>query len=197
MERRTAMATKGFSMMAFWCAAVVMLGSPSDASAHHTYFTFSQAVQIPGNVTLPSGRYEFRIIQTTSTRRLIEVRDGNTEKLHATVFVVPAEHSGPSEKSQIRLTEARENEVPAVLFWWDGGGRRGYEFVYPREQALRLSRATRTSIAMSTLPMSTTAAELRSARVMRAEVGSEAVATTGTVPADVLGEVASHAERRR
>jgi hypothetical protein len=190
-EEGQIMATTRFLTRALWCAAVVVLGVPSDASAHHTYFTFTHAVEIPGNVTLPPGRYEFRIIQTTTTRRLVEVRDANTQKVYATVLAVPAEHSGPSEKSQIRFAEVRDSQTPAVLFWWDGGRRRGHEFVYPSEQALRLSRATRMSLAVSASPMSTRA-ELRPARVMRTDASTEPVATTGTAPADVVGEVAPH-----
>lgn len=190
------MATKTSLMMSLWCAAVVVLGAPNDASAHHTYFTFTHAVEIPGDVTLPPGRYEFRIIQTTTTRRLVEVRDANTQKVYATVLAVPAEHSGPSDKWQIRFAEVRDSQTPAVLFWWDGGRRLGHEFVYPREQALRLSRATRISLAMSTSPMST-AAQLRSARVIRTEANTEPVATTGTAPADVLGDPGPHPERGR
>lgn len=190
------MATKRSLMMALCCAAVLVLGWPSDASAHHAYFTFSHSVEIPGDVTLPPGIYEFRIIQRTTTRRLVEVRDANTQKVFATLLSVPAEHSGPSDKWQIRFAQVRDNQTPAVLFWWDGGRRRGHEFVYPREQARRLSRATRMSIAMSTSPMST-GAELRSARVMRIEANNEPVATTGTAPADVLGEPGRHQEREQ
>jgi len=177
-------------------AAVLLLGSPGDVSAHHTYFTFTHPVEIPGNVTLPAGRYEFRIIQTTTTRRLVEVRDASTEKVYATVLTVPAEHSGRSENWQIRFAEVHENQTPVLLFWWDGGRRLGHEFVYPREQALRLSRASRASIAMRTSPMST-AADLRSARVMRTDASNEPVATTGTALADVLGEAGSHPARQR
>jgi hypothetical protein len=190
------MATRRFLAIALCCAAVLVLGGARDASAHHTYFTFTHPVEIPGNVTLPPGIYEFRTIQTTTTRRLVEVRDASTQKVYATLLAVPAEHSGRSESSQLRFAEVRDTQTPAVLFWWDGGRRLGHEFVYPREQALRLSRTARTSLAMSASPMSTTA-ELRSARVMRTEANHEPVATSGTAPADVRGEVGPHQESRR
>jgi len=185
------MATKRCVMMALGGAAVLVIGWSSTASAHHTYFTFSHPVEIPGDVTLPPGIYEFRVIQRTTPRRLVEVRDASTQKVFATLLVVPAEHSGPSDKWQIRFAQVRDNQTPAVLFWWDGDTRLGHEFVYPREQALRLARTTRLSIAMSTSPMST-GAELRSARVIRTEASTEPVATTGTGPADVLGEPGPH-----
>jgi hypothetical protein len=112
------------------------------------------------------------------------------------LLAVPAEHSGRSENSQLRFMEVRDGQTPAVLFWWDGGRRLGNEFVYPSDQALRLSRAARTSLATTTSPMSTTA-ELRSARVMRTQANHEPVATSGTAPADVRGEVGPHQESRR
>jgi mRNA-degrading endonuclease toxin of MazEF toxin-antitoxin module len=176
--------------------AVLVLGGAGDASAHHTYFTFTHPVEIPGNVTLPPGTYEFRTIQTTTTRRLVEVRDASTEKVYATLLAVPAEHSGRSENSQLSIRGGSRHSDAGGVVLVDGGRRVGHEFVYPREQTLRLSRTARTSLAMSASPMSTTT-ELRSARVMRTEVNHEPVATSGTAPADVRGEVGPHQESRR
>lgn len=175
-----------------WATALTLMLA-SDALAHHTYFTFTQPVEVPGDVTLPPGRYEFRVVELLRDRRVVEVWDAKGQMLHATFLSMPAEHAGSLPEAKIRFVEGGEKQKMAVMFWWEGGGRTGLEPVYPKQQAARLSEKARTSIATSDSPL-VTMRQMRTAQVSRADAGAQPAATSGTQPTDLAGEAGTHAD---
>jgi hypothetical protein len=179
-------------LTALCCAAAITSLSSVRVSAHHSFFTFTHAVEVPGNVILPPGRYEFRVIQQGDDRRLVEIRDTRTNHWFATLLAVRAEQAGPSARSQVRFLD-RANQIAALLFWWDDDSPTGFEFVYPSAQAGRLARASGASLATTAGPM-LTPAELRSARVIRVDPPLEPVGTSGAQTAlpDVAAEAGRH-----
>lgn len=185
------MAMRTLLLRAMCCVVLLEIG-PSEAVAHHVYFTFTQSVEVPGSVTLPAGRYEFRTVESTADRRVIEVRDASG-KVHATILSVPAAQSASGRKAQVRLIEVSQFKPPAMLSWWDGDGV-GYEVVYPQGQATRIGIASQTSVAMSLSPIST-AAELKSAKVTRWKPLSVSTGTSASTPTDITGEIGSHGAR--
>jgi len=58
---------------------------PSDK---RTYFTFSGPVALPG-VTLPAGRYVFRIVDDTTTRKVIQVLSDDEKKPYTMSNTIP------------------------------------------------------------------------------------------------------------
>jgi hypothetical protein len=127
-----------------------------------TYFTFSGPVAVPG-VTLPGGRYLFRVVDT-SGRNVIQVLSDDGRMSYAMFFGFRAERSDVPTQPEIRFMETAVDAPAAVDTWWYPGQRAGYEFVYPKDQARRLARgsgrAILTTAAETTTPPETGAAEL-------------------------------------
>jgi hypothetical protein len=121
--------------------AVLAVLSSTPASAqtfdNTTHFTFSQPVALPG-VTLPPGKYTFRIVDTTSSRRIVQVLDA-ARKPVAMLMSIP-ELSGvvPGEPA-VRFTETRAGVPYAVDAWWYPGNTIGRRFIYPKEQRARMA----------------------------------------------------------
>jgi hypothetical protein len=132
--------------------AVLAAGMSTSAYAqaidNATYFTFSQPVTLPG-VTLPAGKYVFRILDTTGSRRIIQVTDP-AGRHYGTMMSMPIQSDHVPSKPEVHFIEGMEGTVPALRAWWYPGSSTGYEFVYPREQAMRLAERARTPAVTTT-----------------------------------------------
>jgi LPXTG-motif cell wall-anchored protein len=180
--------------------AVLTLGIGGTAHAQtedqRTYFTFSAPVQLPG-VTLPAGRYLFRLADPTTGRKVISVLSGDGKTPLAMLHTIPNRMAEAPRDAEIRFMETPANMAPAIKTYWYPGKSIGYEFIYPRQQALELARA-------SSQPVLTTNTETREfetadlSRVTGAGVPAPVIVEEAPAPVVVTGraqqgEVASSA----
>jgi len=125
--------------------AVLTLGIGSAAQAqpadNRTYFTFSSPVTLPG-VTLPAGKYIFRIADENSGRRVVAIQSGDGKKQLAMLLTIPNQAPKAPSDPEIRFMETSSKIPPPVKTWWYPGKSIGYEFIYPRAQALQLAKVT-------------------------------------------------------
>jgi hypothetical protein len=105
---------------------------------HRTHFTFSQPITLPG-LTLPAGTYTFRVADHTA--KVVQVLNGNGTESYAMLMSIPAYRQDVAMKPEISFMETAADKPAAVQTWWREGTRLGYEFIYPREQVARLTRA--------------------------------------------------------
>jgi hypothetical protein len=106
-----------------------------------TYLTFSGAVELPG-VTLQPGTYLFRLADSTSNRHIVRVFNQDESQIHATILAVPAERLEVTGENVVTFRETAEGGTPAVQYWYYPGDRIGHEFVYPKDQAMRIAQRT-------------------------------------------------------
>jgi hypothetical protein len=135
-----------------------------------TFFTFTGPVAIPG-VTLPAGKYLFRIVDSSS-RNVVQVlsEDGTTP--YAMFFAIPAERLDPADDPEIRFMETATGMPTAVKTWWYPGQRTGYEFLYPKRQARLLARGAGYPV-LTTEPETATPPETRTAELARISPSGE------------------------
>jgi hypothetical protein len=132
------------TLISVWMAAVFgVMVAPASAqstlSDQPTFFTFSQPVSLPG-VTLPAGRYEFRLANSLSNRHIVQVFNGDGSRILATIFAIPAERLDTPNEPEIRFMETPSAMPPAIQTWWYPGVRIGHEFIYPKKQAQILAK---------------------------------------------------------
>jgi hypothetical protein len=118
-------------------------GQPLDA---RTEFTFNQPVELPG-VTLPPGTYIFRFVDGTTGRKVMQVQAKDaSSKTYGMFLTINAQRPQPSDDAELRFLETPAGQPAAVKTWWYPGNTIGREFIYPKSQALRLARATNTTV---------------------------------------------------
>lgn len=149
-------------------AGAVALGIATTVSARDewnqkTYLTFSDSVELPG-ATLPAGKYTFRLLDSPSARNVVQIFNEDETKLIATILAVSAERRDPSDETVVTFGERAANAPPAVQYWYYPGRTIGHEFVYPREQAVRIAKATNKDV-LATDAASTDAEALRQGHV--------------------------------
>ena len=130
-----------FSTLAF---VVSGIGGTAHAqtSDYRTYFTFTTPVTLPG-VTLPAGRYLFRLADPNSSRKVISVLSADGKTPLAMLHTIPNQLMKAPQDPEIRFMETAANMPPAIKTWWFPGKAIGYEFIYPRAQALLLAKGTK------------------------------------------------------
>jgi len=189
-------------LMVFAVLAVLVFGTGDSARAqssdYRTYFTFSTPVTLPG-VTLPAGRYLFRLADPDSSRKVISVLSEDGKRQLAMLHTIPNQLPKAPNDPEVRFLETAGGMPPPIKGWWYPGKSIGYEFIYPRAQALRLAK-------VASEPVLTTSAETKdvaTADLSRIDgSGVPAAVTVEEVPAPVQargraqqGEVAQAARR--
>jgi hypothetical protein len=136
MDKRILVSCGCSVLLLGWITLAIVSAQPVDK---RTFFTFSAPVAVPG-VTLPPGKYIFRIVDPTSGGKVVQVVSADGTKPYAMFFAIPAERLTPAEQPEIRFMETPEGVPPAIKTWWSPGETIGREFIYPKEQARQLAK---------------------------------------------------------
>jgi hypothetical protein len=110
-----------------------------------TFLTFSGPVQMPG-VTLPAGKYVFRLADT-ALHNVMQVLDGEEKDIIGQWFFIPRnrtneQFSAANGKPVVQFMEVPEGVTPPVKYYFYPTELTGKEFIYPKDQALRIAAAT-------------------------------------------------------
>ena len=122
---------------------IAMFASAAQAQTEDkkTYFTFSGPVAVPG-ATLPAGKYLFRIADSTTTRRVIQVMSSDQKKSYALLNTIPDTRREPAKDATVSFYETPKGTAAAVKSWWYPGESTGYQFIFPRRQAIQIAKDT-------------------------------------------------------
>jgi hypothetical protein len=141
--------------VALACMTAAMVTMTVEAGAQgprnqDTFFTFSQAVELP-KTTLPAGTYFFQLMDSDSNRHIVKVMSQDRKQLHATLMAIPYYSTDrPSDEPQVRFLETpAANGVAAsnaIKIWFYPGNSVGHEFIWPRDKAMQLAKATGQSV---------------------------------------------------
>ena len=115
------------------CAAVLSAAfiSPSRADTwdKKTIVTFGDAVEIPGQV-LPAGTYVFKLANSLSDRRIVQIWNEGENQLLATILAVPNYRLDSPDKPIFEFDERPGDSPMALHSWFFPGDNTGQEFVY-------------------------------------------------------------------
>jgi LPXTG-motif cell wall-anchored protein len=168
--------------------AALVLGAPAPTIAqtadYQTYFTFSGPVTLPG-VTLPAGKYLFRLADPSTSRKVINVLTADGKKSVAMLTSIPNRLNRAPKDPEVRFMETSGNTPPPIKTWWYPGNSTGYEFIYPRKQALELAKVVNEPV----LTTGKETKEFETADLARVAPSGEAAApvTENPAPAEATG----------
>jgi hypothetical protein len=178
MKRVTSMAT------ACAAAVILMLGisvGAQDFNIHEkTFLTFSNSVELPG-MTLPAGTYTFKLADTPS-RNVVQVLSQDEKQIHGQFLFIQAERPEVTGDTVITFRETREGTTPAIQYWYYPGEKIGKEFIYAKDQAMKISARTGATVMTEEGPVS--ANSTASSTDAQGQVTEWQRAQTTTEPAD-------------
>jgi len=187
MRREFAMVRKVLML-----ACALVLGSAGAVSKVHAqtgdlnlpvYFTFSQSVALP-RVTLPAWRYLFKLVDSNTTRSVVQVSSADGKRQIGFFSTVPVQRNQPPNDPEVRFLEAPANEPTAIATYWYPGRKLGWEFVYPRAQATRLAQSSKQSVLTTAGATDASADEMRTAPLARVNPTGDQ-SQVGNEPSDI------------
>jgi len=164
------LSTRVFCLACAVAVFVCLVAAPVSAQPldKRTLFTFSGPVTLPG-VTLPAGQYLFRLADPNSSSKAVQVLNADGTKPYGLFFTIHAERLEPASSPEVHFMETASGTPAAIRTWWYPGERRGYEFIFPKEQARRLAMGASQSV-LTTDAQTTTTEQTNTADLSR--VGS-------------------------
>lgn len=132
--------------VATFCLALVAVGASTSALADNwnkkTVVTFSQPVEVPGNVVLPAGTYVFELVDSWSDRHIVRIFNKDKTHVYATILAIPNWRLDVTDKTVMTFGERSVGSPEAIRSWFYPGANSGEEFVYPKRRAMELAKVT-------------------------------------------------------
>jgi hypothetical protein len=153
MKRVTIIATA--TVLALLVALTLNVAAQQPDTRDRTIMTFSSAVELPG-MRLEPGTYVFRLADTPS-RNVIQVLDQEEKEMLGQWLFVSAERPEVTGDTVVTFRETSAASTPAVQFWYYPGEKIGKEFIYPKDQALRIAQRTGATVLTDDGPVTATA----------------------------------------
>ena len=194
MKRVTAIATA--TVLALLVALTLTAAAQQPDTRDRTIMTFSSAVELPG-MRLEPGTYVFRLADSAS-RNVIQVLDQEEKNMLGQWLFVSAERPEVTGDTVVTFRETSAASTPAVQFWYYPGEKIGKEFVYPKDQAMRIAQRTGATVQTEEGPVSASGAQAsisadadKSAADADTSPAEVAVADSGVVEGPGLPETQS------
>jgi LPXTG-motif cell wall-anchored protein len=119
-------------------AATLTPGARADEWNKKTVMTFSQPVEIPGQI-LPAGTYTFVLLDSPSDRHIVQIFDADGSHIIATVLAINNYRLRPTGDTVVKFAERAGDNPEALKAWFYPGDNFGQEFVYPKQRAIELA----------------------------------------------------------
>jgi len=132
---------KGYIIMGLIIAFsfIFELAAHADEFNQSTTLTFSQPIQIPGQV-LPAGSYLFKLVETGSDQHVVQIFSADSNVLRATLLTASAERRNATTDTVVTLAEQEGGRPDALVKWFYPGREIGNEFLYPKRVEKELSQ---------------------------------------------------------
>ena len=135
------MKTRGAIACLIACAFALAMIAPVSKAAERdqaTQLTFSQSVQIPGDVVLPAGTYWFKLADSNADRNIVQVFDTNWSII-ATTIAIPTQRPAITGHTMLSMAEGAPDQPDVLVKWFYPGDATGHEFLYSTPMERQLS----------------------------------------------------------
>jgi hypothetical protein len=107
-------------------------GTKADEWNRKTVATFSDSVEIPGQV-LPAGTYVFKLADSIADRNIVEIWNGDETQLLATLKTLPDMRVETPGRVIFEFDERSGDSQMAIRSWFFPGQNVGRDFVYSQQ----------------------------------------------------------------
>jgi hypothetical protein len=88
----------------------------------------------------------FKLADPEGGRRAIQIWDEKGTKMFTMLLTIPDEQPEPKDDPVVLFSERPSGAASAVKSWFYPDERIGYEFIYPKNQAMKIAAATHTPV---------------------------------------------------
>ena len=119
-------------------SATLVPGARADEWNKKTVLTFSQPVEIPGQI-LPAGTYTFVLLDSPADRHIVQIFNADGSQIITTVLAINNYRLKPTGDTVVKFAERSGDNPEALKAWFYPGDNFGQEFVYPKQRAIELA----------------------------------------------------------
>jgi hypothetical protein len=130
-----------------------VLAAHADESDQATTVTFTQPVQIPGQL-LPAETYVFKLANPDSVHNVVQIFNSDQTHLYATLETIPIDRQEPTGHTVITLAEQDAGKPDVLLKWFYPGNMTGNEFLYSDQREKELAHGEKETIVANQSPAS-------------------------------------------
>jgi hypothetical protein len=105
--------------------------------------TISQAIEVPGTILEP-GKYVFKLVDSPSDRNIVRIMNERENHVFTTTFAIPKWRQDTPDQTILTFYETPAGQPPALRAWFYPGDNTGREFVYSKDRADVLAKASQT-----------------------------------------------------
>ncbi|GAC1514003.1 MAG: hypothetical protein NVS1B11_27830 [Terriglobales bacterium] len=105
-----------------------------------TIVTFDHAVEIPGGVVLPAGRYVFKLLDAGANPTIVQIFNADETHLYTTVEAIKKYRLEPTDKTVMSFAARSVGSPQAIKAWFYPGANWGLEFVYPKNRVVKVAK---------------------------------------------------------
>jgi hypothetical protein len=118
-----------------------------------TRFQINHPFQAPGATLEPNTPYVIRLLDSPSTRNVVQIFNEDQDQLLTMFIAVSAARLEPEDDTVFTFTEMEPGYPLPIEKWFYPGRLNGLEFIYPKEQAAEIARHVKgTAVAVAQVP---------------------------------------------
>lgn len=126
----------------------------ADELDQSTKITFSQPIQIPGEV-LPAGTYLFKLGDPNANYNLVQIFTSDGTRLYAALQTIPTERRQATDNTAVTLAEPGNGMPDVLLNWFYPGSTDGHAFVYSKNEEQQLAEYPQQTIVATAIAKTT------------------------------------------
>jgi hypothetical protein len=104
-----------------------------------TKFTVNHQFEVPGMVLQPNTPYVIRLMDSSTNRNVVQIFDENQRHMLTMFMAVSTERQEETDETVFTFIETQPNFPIPIKEWFYPGRLIGQEFVYPKEQAMKIA----------------------------------------------------------
>ena len=116
-----------------------------------TILKFDAPMMVPG-ATLAPGTYTFKLLDSQTSRHIVQIFKDDGTELVATTQAVPIKRTDAKGETVLKLNPTETGAPAAIKAWFYPGTLYGHEFVYPEQQARDIAQRTKTVVLSGDVP---------------------------------------------
>jgi len=127
---------------------------------HKTVVSFTTPVEVPGSdpQVLPAGSYTFKVIDSKANPNIVQVSNKEETHVYTTILAIPTHRDVDTDKTVMTFEERAAGEPQALRAWFYPHEKAGQEFVYSKDRATQLAKASNSPVPYSQSAAVSTAA---------------------------------------
>src|SRR5262245_38446753 len=111
-----------------------------------TKFSINHPFQVPGMTLEANTTYVMRLLDSPSTRNVVQIYNEDQTQMLTMFMAISAERPEATDKTVFTFMETEAGYPLPIKDWFYPGRLIGLEFLYPKDQALEISRHSRESV---------------------------------------------------